>query len=366
MGLRLSIVARGRMNDDSARGMSLEAAAHAVDGRLEGVDGSRLIRGIAPLETARSHDLALFASRKYRRYLVGSDHAVLLLPLDLEDLVDPDRARLVVGDVRAALRTLLLRMYPTETHPGGIHSTAVVGADVVLGEGVGLGPYAVVEDGASIGADTWVGSHSVVGRGSRVGSECVLHPHVVLYARSSVGDRVVLHSGVRIGVDGFGWALVDGVPKKMPHIGGCVIGDDVEIGANSTVDRGSIGDTEIGPHAKLDNLVHLAHNVRLGAASLLAAMVGIAGSTRIGKGAQMGGQAGVINHLELGDGVQLAAASVVLRDLRDGEVVSGSPARPNRDNLRRLAHVERLPKLVERVRELERRLDAFESGNGSD
>jgi UDP-3-O-[3-hydroxymyristoyl] glucosamine N-acyltransferase len=176
---------------------------------------------------------------------------------------------------------------------------------------------------------------------------------VVTYADSVIGSGVTLHSGARIGSDGFGYTLVAGEHLKMPQVGRAVIEDGVEIGANTTVDRGSLGDTVVGRGSKIDNLVQVAHNVRIGARSLLAALVGIAGSTRIGSGVWIGGRASAINHLDIGDGAQVAFGSTVMRDVPAGETVSGSPSRPHREQMRRQALAGRLDKLFERVRRLE-------------
>jgi UDP-3-O-[3-hydroxymyristoyl] glucosamine N-acyltransferase len=342
--------------------LTLARVAELTGGRLEG-DGSRRVAAVVPAAEAGEEDLAFLAARRYAAAARGSGAGAFLVSKELEDHVS-DRPRVVVTDGHRALQALLTALHPVEPPEAGVHPTAVLGRRVRLGEGVRIDPYVVLGDDAVVGDGSHLGAHVVLGDGSTVGAGCVLHPHVVLYPGTVVGDRVVLHAGARLGVDGFGWAEVDGVPRKVPQVGGCRVGDDVEVGANSTVDRGSIGSTVVEPHAKLDNLVHLAHNVRLGSGSLLAALVGIAGSTQVGRGVLMGGQAGVINHLRIGDGARIAAAAKVLRDVEAGEVASGHPARPNREYLRKQAHLSRLPRLVARLEELEERLARLEEGEG--
>ena len=195
---------------------------------------------------------------------------------------------------------------------------------------------------------------SRIGSGTVVGDRSRLHPHVVAYDGTVIGRDVIIHSGARLGVDGFGYTWVDGHHAKMPQVGQCVIEDGVEIGANVTVDRGSLGDTRIGAGSKVDNLVHIAHNVRIGARSLLAALVGISGSTRVGKGVVMGGQSGIGNQASVGDGVTIGARSAVIGDVPAGTTVSGYPARPHREDLKRHANVSRIPKIHERLRKVER------------
>lgn len=338
--------------DADGGALTLAEVAERVDGRLVG-DGAIEIVGIAPVDEAGPDRIAFLAAQAYAKYASESTGAAFLVSADLEEALPEEAARVVVDDGYPAMRTLLRHFHPPTPWAASVHPTAVIGRDVRLGEGVEIGPYAVLEDGAEIGDGSRVGAHSVVGRGCAVGRDCRVHPHVVLYEDTVLGDRVVLHSGARLGPDGFGYTLVDGEHAKIPQVGRCVIGDDVEIGANTTIDRGSLGDTRIGRGTKLDNLVHIAHNVRVGARSLLAAMVGIAGSTRIGEGVFMGGQSGAVNSVEIGDGARVTVQSGVIGDVAEGETVSGFPARPHREAMKGYANVARLSQLLDRVKRLE-------------
>ncbi len=351
------------MDDLRGAPLTLSEVARRVGGRLEG-PGERTVEGIAPVDEAAPTQMAFLASKRYARYADGSRAGAFLVTPELRRYVPDGVPAVVVRDAYPALRTLLEHFHPPEALEVRVHPTAVLGRDVRLGEGVSVGPYAVLEDGVEVGAHTRIGAHCVLGRRVCVGNACLLHPQVVVYPDSVLGDRVVVHAGARIGSDGFGFTFVDGRHLKMPQVGRAVIEDDVEIGANSTIDRGSLGDTVLGRGSKLDNLVHLAHNVKVGALSLFAALVGVAGSTRVGERVWMGGQVGVSNHLHVGDGARLAIACKVMRDVRPGETVSGHPARPHREQLRNQARLNRLEKLVARVRALEERVRALEAGHG--
>lgn len=335
---------------------TLSDASALVGGRLEG-DASLPVTAVASVEDAGPSELAFLAAKRYARHVPACAALAFLVSEDLESRV-ADRARVVVREPHRALVLLLRRLHPEAPRAGGVHPTAVLGQRVRLGPSVSVGAYAVLDDDVEVGEGSSIGAHVVVGAACRLGRGCTLHPQVVLYPRTVLGDGAIIHSGTVLGADGFGYAWFDGAHQRIPHVGRVVVGDDVEIGANSAVDRGSIGDTVVGRGVKVDNLVQIAHNVHVGDGSLLAGMVGIAGSARLGKGVWMGGQSGVINHVEVGDGARIAVATKVFRDVPDGETVSGHPARPHREELRRQAHLGRLPGLVKRLEALEAQVGA--------
>jgi UDP-3-O-[3-hydroxymyristoyl] glucosamine N-acyltransferase len=347
---------------------SLGELARVVDAHLprggEGVE----VSGVAPLASAGPGQVGFLAARKYLGGLGESRAAALLVAADLAEAVGDDpRPLLVARDPHAALRRLLEFFHPPVTASPEIHATAVVAASARLGPGVRLGPFAVVEEEAELGDAVVVGAHSVVGAGARIGPGSLLHPHVVVYPGTEVGARVILHAGVRLGVDGFGYAWEDGGHRKVPQVGRCIVEDDVEIGANTTVDRGSIGETRVGEGTKIDNLVQLGHNVVVGRRAVLAAQVGVAGSTRIGDGVMAGGQVGIGGHLEVGAGARLAGQAGVTGDIPPGETAMGMPARSRGEFLRGVAGQARVPELLRRIRRLEAALAARggrEEGDG--
>ncbi len=347
--------------------LSLSEVAVATGGRVMG-DPEVQVGDLLPLEQAGEGELGFLADRRYLRFLSHSRAGALLVAEGLADQVPEGCSAVVVKDPHRALALLVERFHPPLPTPVAIHPTAVFGHGVRLGRDVSVGPYVVVGDGAVVGDRVVLSPHVVVGAGATIGDDTVLHPHVVLYPGVRIGREVILHAGVKVGVDGFGYVFHEGEHRKVPQVGGCQVGDRVEIGANSCLDRGSIGRTVVGDGAKLDNLVHLGHNVSVGPLALLVAQVGIAGSTRVGKGAVLGGQVGVSGHLEIGDGARLGAQAGVIGDVPPGETVSGYPARPHRSYLQAMAALFRLP-AQEKSRErrmalLEERLLRLEKGGG--
>ncbi|MDA1081355.1 MAG: UDP-3-O-(3-hydroxymyristoyl)glucosamine N-acyltransferase [Gemmatimonadetes bacterium] len=330
--------------------LSLTAAeiAAAVDGVVSG-DPSARVSSVAPLDRASTEDLSFLAHSKYADAFAASDAGVVLVTAELAEAPGKAAARVVVAKPYDALVALLPRFYAPAPFVPGVHSTAIVAPSATVGRDARIDAYAIVGEGASIGDRAWIGAHSVVNDGATVGADTRLFSHVVLYAGAAVGERTILHAGVRIGSDGFGYAYRDGAHRKIQHVGRCVIGNDVEIGANSAIDRGSIDDTVIGDGTKIDNLVHIAHNVRIGRLCLLMAQVGVAGSVRIEDGAILAGQVGVSGHLTIGKGATLAAQAGVFGDIPAGETWSGYPARPHRDALRAQAASFRLPALLKRI-----------------
>lgn len=326
-----------------------------VGGEVVG-DGDRVVRGVATLESARADQLSLVAHRKYISYVAATRAAAVLVGRDLAPALGEAQTRIVVGDPHVALREVLVLFHPPQRAAPGIHPTAIIEGDVELGAGLSIGPYTVIGSGSRIGERVEIGSHVVIGSGCELGDDCVLHAHVTLYPGVRMGSRCTIQSGARLGCDGFGYVFVGGEHRSVPQVGGCVLGDDVDVGANTTIDRGSIGDTLIGRGAKLDNLIQIGHNVRIGERAILIAQVGVAGSSVVGEGAVLAGQVGVAGHLDIGAGARVGAQGGVIGDVPAGETYSGYPARPHREALRAQAAFFKLPDTLRRIRELERKL----------
>jgi UDP-3-O-[3-hydroxymyristoyl] glucosamine N-acyltransferase len=332
---------------------SLTAAAIAdlVGGAVLG-DRDARVRAVAPLDRAESDELSFLASGKYVPLFTRSRAGVVLLSRELAETPGGARARVVVGEPYEAMLRVLPTLYPESSAASGVHPTALLGRGVRLGRDVAIGAYAVLEEGASIGDRTSIGAHCVVGRGVTVGERCDIFPAVTLYGGTRLGARVRVHAGARIGSDGFGYVFHEGAHRKIPHVGRCIVEDDVEIGANTTIDRGSIDDTVIGAGTKIDNLVHVGHNVRIGRLCLLMAQVGISGSVRIGDGVILAGQAGIGGHLTIGDRSRIAGQAGVFGDVPPDETWSGYPARPHRESLRAQAALFRMAAILKRVERL--------------
>jgi len=310
------------------------------------------VSGVAPLDRADASHLSILSSARYAPMLASTRAGVVLVDPEFRDVEGAPRARIIVKHPLEKLVLLLPRLYPERPPSPGIAATARIGKGATLGERVSVGEYVVIGAGSKIGSDVVIGAHGVVGENATVGDGARLWPGVTIYPGASLGSRVMIHSGARIGCDGFGYVFRDGAHNKIPHVGRCIIGDDVEIGANTTIDRGSIDDTVIGSGTKIDNLVQIAHNVRIGENCLLMAQVGVAGSATIGDGAILAGQAGISGHLSIGAGARVGAQAGVFGDIPAGETWSGYPARPHRESLRASAALFRLASMMRRLEKL--------------
>ncbi len=284
--------------------------------------------------------------------MAASAAGVVLVSPETAKLSSPAAARIVVASPYEALLSLIPQFYRLPARTPGIHPTAVLGAGVVLGEAPSIGAHAVIDAGAVLGDRVTIGANTVVGAGARLGDDVQLFPGVTIYANARLARRVVVHAGARIGSDGFGYVFRGGAHEKIPHVGGCIIEDDVEIGANTTIDRGSIDDTVIGAGTKIDNLVQIGHNVRIGRLCLLMSQVGVAGSAHVEDGCILAGQVGVAGHLTIGKGATIAAQAGVFGDIPPGETWSGYPARPHKEALRAQAATFKLAGLMRRLERL--------------
>ena len=343
---------------------TLSELAQSVGGKVVG-DGQIVIRNVATIEEAGPGEITFLANPRYQSHLANSRASAVIVRAGLikNPTVKREKGYLEVGDPYVAFAKVLQIFTPPVRYDGKISSFAYVDPTASLGEDVTLFPSVFVGSAVRVGRRTVLYPGVFLGDGAQVGDDCVLHPNVVVREGCCVGNRVVLHAGVVVGSDGFGYAGEGDRRVKIPQVGTVEVEDDVEIGANTTVDRATLGKTIIGRGAKIDNLVQIAHNVVVGENSIIAAQVGIAGSTRIGKDVTLLGQVGILNHLQIGDGAVIGPQSGIPRSVPPRAVLSGGiEAAPHHEWLKVMALLPQLPKLWNLVRSLEKKVSESVKG----
>lgn len=332
--------------------ITLEEIAAGARGELRG-DGARKITGAASLAEASGDEISFYYSPRYLPYLRQSQAAAVFVPLDFAETITPATIR-VANPAEAFERIMMRFALPPVRFAPGVHATAVVDPTATIGARVSIQAHAVVEADAQIGDESVVGAGSYIGQSTVVGPNCVIYPNVTIRERCRLGARVILHSGAVIGADGFGFEMTESGQKKQPQIGIVQLDDDVEVGANATIDRARFGRTWIQKGTKIDNLVQIAHNVVIGPNSVIAAQTGIAGSARIGQRVMMGGQVGILGHINVGDDTAIGAQAGLGKNTSGG-VWWASPAVPLKDAKIQLALLRRLGEFYERLKKLEKK-----------
>ncbi len=333
-----------------AQSLTAQAVADLVGGRLSG-PGEVILHGVRSLEHAAPDELAMCTGRRYATALAATRAGAVLVPEALAAAAGPP-TRIVVADPAHAMVIATRRLHPDPAVQVGVDPTARIGRGSSFGAAPSIGPHVVVGAGVTIGDRVRIGPHVTIADGVTLGDDVRLDAHVTLYPGAVLGSRVWCKAGAVIAGDGFGFASDATGHHRIPQVGACRIEDDVEIGSNSCVDRGSIDDTVVGAGTKIDNMVHIAHNVRLGRGCLVMACVGIAGSARLGDRVILAGQSGIVDHRTLGDDVRVGAKSAVMSDVGAGEAVSGYPARGHREFLRGVATLYRLAHHVDTLEAL--------------
>jgi UDP-3-O-[3-hydroxymyristoyl] glucosamine N-acyltransferase len=337
---------------------TLSSISRIVGGEITG-NGSTLLKGVATLEKAGPSDISFLANMKYLRVLEESGAGAIICP---EKIESPGKNLLRVKNPYLVFGKVVELFHPPGEDSPGVHPTAILGKGVTLEKNVSIGPLVFIGEKVSISTGAVVGPLVFIGDEASIGEKTRVGPRVTIYHGVRIGKRSLVQAGSVLGSDGFGFVRdEDGHHRKIPQVGGLRIGNDVEIGSNCTIDRGSLGDTIIADGTKFDNQVHVAHNVEIGEDTLLVAQVGISGSTKIGKNVVLAGQAGVTGHIEIGDGAMVAAQAGVDKSVKPGEVVSGYPARPHRKALKTLANMIKIPAMKERIKVLEERVKKLEN-----
>jgi len=324
-------------------------------------DGSVVITGLAPAASARSGDLT-FAEKE--SYFAAAEQSQATAILVSGQFATSKKVLIRVPNARVAVARVLPFFFPPDQHPNGIHPSAVIAPTAQIDPAAHIGPNCVVGERTRIGARSVLLGGNHVGRDCQIGDDVCLFPNVVVYARSQIGHRVSIHAGTVIGSDGYGYVFDEGRHRKMLQVGNVIIHDDVEIGANTAIDRGALGSTVIGQGTKIDNLVHIAHNVVIGRHCLVMGQVGFAGSTHLGDYCVIASQSGIAGHLKLGNQATVGAKSGVMRDIPDKGTVLGIPAAPDRQAKRQMIAIQQLPELIRRMRELETKVEQLSARVG--
>jgi len=334
---------------------TVEELAALVGGRVIGARGDTPITGAASVSEAQEGDITFFGNPKYLPALRASRATCALVPEGFAESIVA--IPIQVANPSLAFSQVVERFAPAPViFEPGIHPSAVIAPSVRIGAGVSIAPHVVVEAGAVIGDHSIIGANAYVGHEVKIGAHCHLYPNVSIRERCTLGNRVIIHCGTVVGSDGFGYEMIQGRYVKIPQTGIVQIDDDVEIGANTTIDRARFGRTWIGEGTKIDNLVQIGHNVVIGKHTVICAQTGISGSSKVGNYVTLAGQVGLVGHIEIGDQAIVAAQSGVSKDLAPKQMYWGSPAGPIREQKELQAYIHRLPKLVERVKCLETRL----------
>jgi UDP-3-O-[3-hydroxymyristoyl] glucosamine N-acyltransferase len=331
--------------------VTLGAIAGFLGGSFDG-DPGRTISGVKPIDEAGESDLTFLSNPKYAGRLATTEAAAVLVARGTEG---SSERWIRVDDPYVAFARVVSRWFAAVPGPRGISPLSSIAQTAAIGEGVAIGAFVSIGENVVLGERVTIHPGSVVGDGAVIGDDTLLYANVTVYHGSRIGRRCIVHGGAVIGSDGYGFATEGSTHHKIPQIGIVRIEDDVEIGAGTTIDRATLGETVIGAGTKIDNLVQIAHNVKIGRSCLIVAQVGIAGSTTIGDGSVFGGQAGAAGHLEIGSRVMVAAQSAVMKSFEGPATVAGSPARPIREQMRSEALVRRLPEFVERLRRIEQK-----------
>jgi UDP-3-O-[3-hydroxymyristoyl] glucosamine N-acyltransferase len=336
--------------------------AKLLGGEVAG-DANATLKSFAPAESAKSGDLT-FAENE--EYFARAEQSAATAVIADKKFSSAKKILIQVPNARVAFAKAVALFFPEQQFAAGIHPTAVIAATAQIDSSVHVGPHCVVGERVKIGAHSVLQAGIFIGDDSRLGDDVNLFPNVTIYPRGQIGNHVRIHANSVVGSDGYGYVQDGGIHRKVPQIGHVIIGDDVEIGSNVSIDRGALGTTTIGKGTKIDNLVHIAHNVEIGEHCLLCAQVGIAGSAKIGNYVVMGGQVGIASHLKIGNMVTVASKSGVMHSIPDGEKWLGAPAQPDREMKRQYIAIQRLPDLLKRVAELEKKLGMERKRGGAE